>query len=75
MLWMDIDHTNELRYFEFDPDTFKPDDIATINAEVEKASKRLVVIADPHIKHDEHYPVFLEGRLRQSIDPKEKVFV
>lgn len=59
VLWLDIEHTDEKKYFTFDSLKFPhPDQLA---AELDERGKRkLVVIVDPHIKVDPEYFVYNE---------------
>ena len=58
---MDIGHTYEKQYLEFNPSKFLPADIEAMNLDIEKAERRMVVIADPHIHKSDRYRVFEQG--------------
>jgi alpha-glucosidase (family GH31 glycosyl hydrolase) len=60
-LWLDIDHTYEHRYFKFNPFTFPAPDVERMNTEISESKRRLVLIADPHIKVDQSYDVYRAG--------------
>ncbi len=55
-LWMDIDHTDDKRYFTWDPVSF-PDPTSMLKKLNEKG-RHAVVIVDPHIKIDPEYYVY-----------------
>lgn len=55
-IWLDIDHTNDKRYFTWDGRKF-PDSKAMIRHLVE-SGRKLVTITDPHIKVDSNYFVY-----------------
>ncbi|RKP27115.1 glycosyl hydrolases family 31-domain-containing protein, partial [Syncephalis pseudoplumigaleata] len=59
VIWLDIDHTVERRYFTWDLVKF-PDPTAMQNSLGSKGRK-LVTIVDPHIKNDPDYYVFSEA--------------
>ena len=53
--WLDIEHTNEKRYFTWDPENFgKVKEFLDI---LRNEHKNFVTIIDPHIKVDENYSV------------------
>lgn len=60
VLWMDIEYSNNKRYFEFDFTKFG--NIHELIELVEKEEKRLTVITDPHIKIDNDFFVYKEGK-------------
>ena len=49
-LWMDLDYTDDGVYFDFSPWKFPEDQKFLMEQEVVSAGRRLVIIADPHIK-------------------------
>lgn len=55
-IWLDIDHTNDKRYFTWDGSRF-PDSLKMISR-LELSGRRLVTITDPHIKVDRNYFVY-----------------
>ena len=60
--WFDIDHTDQNKYFTWNPETFK--NIKTFLDTLKNKNKYFVTIIDPHIKVDENYFVckkFLEN--------------
>ena len=64
VLWMDIDHTHEYQYFEFNSKTFQQ--IDRMNSEVISEGRRFVVITDCHIKADPDYKVYAKGIQMES---------
>ena len=60
VLWLDIEHTDGKRYFTWDPLTFpRPADLHT---QLAPKGRRLVAIADPHLKADPEYPVLRRAK-------------
>lgn len=60
VIWLDIEHTDEKRYFTWDPLHFpKP---LELQRHLEKKKRKLVVISDPHIKLDPDWPLYCEAR-------------
>ena len=57
---LDIDYTDGFKYFTWNHKTF-PDPDAMLKR-LRKNRRRLITINDPHIKEDENYPVFKEGK-------------
>lgn len=59
VIWLDIEHTDDKRYFTFD--TFKFPNITQLTSHLDERGKRkLVVIVDPHIKVDPEWSVYKE---------------
>ncbi|EKE42573.1 hypothetical protein ENUP19_0018G0053 [Entamoeba nuttalli] len=59
VLWLDIEHTDDKRYF-----TWKQNKFPTPNELIDKlksTERRLVTIVDPHIKRDNNYYVYKEA--------------
>lgn len=58
-IWLDIDHTNDKRYFTWHPVNFpRPKELQD---QLWKSQRRLVTISDPHIKVDDEYSVYSEA--------------
>ncbi|CAI6307705.1 unnamed protein product [Periconia digitata] len=58
VIWLDIEYTDEKKYFTWDPLTFvKPD---TMHEHLDKRDRKLVAIIDPHIKNTDNYHVIDE---------------
>ena len=77
-IWLDIDHTNGLRYFTFDRQKF-PDPVAMQKKLGQSGNRKLVTITDPHIKTDQSYHVYQEAHqkrffVRTSIDERSDDF-
>lgn len=60
VIWLDIEHTDGKRYFTWDHMRF-PTPEEMINNLTAKGRK-LVAIVDPHIKRDDGYHIYREGR-------------
>ncbi|KAJ4346927.1 glucosidase II [Didymosphaeria variabile] len=58
VIWLDIEYTQEKKYFTWDPLTFVNPD--TMGKQLDKSQRKLVVIIDPHIKNTNDYPVIDE---------------
>ncbi len=58
-LWLDIEYTNERRYFKFDDTYFKG--LHKFLNKIESQKKRVTIITDPHIKVDEDFFVYKHG--------------
>ena len=57
---LDIDYTEGYKYFTWNHKTF-PDPAAMIKR-LKNNKRRLICINDPHIKEDDNYPIFKEGK-------------
>ncbi|KAL0236813.1 hypothetical protein PCE1_000210 [Barthelona sp. PCE] len=55
-LWLDIEHTNDKRYFTWDLNKFP--DPQKLVSDINDLGREVVIIADPHIKDDKGYHVF-----------------
>jgi len=55
VIWLDIEYTQEKKYFTWDPLTFPNPD--KMNKQLDEHERKLVVIIDPHIKNVADYPV------------------
>ena len=55
VIWLDIEYTQEKKYFTFNPDTF-PDPI-DMQKQLDQHNRKLVAIIDPHIKNVPNYHV------------------
>jgi alpha 1,3-glucosidase len=55
VIWLDIEYTDGKKYFTWDPLTFDQPD--KMRKHLEKRSRELVLIIDPHIKNTDGYPV------------------
>jgi alpha 1,3-glucosidase len=55
VLWLDIEHTENYRYFKFDPYFFEISDVNRMNDQIAQHQRRLVVITDPHIKDSDDF--------------------
>ncbi|XP_031334327.1 neutral alpha-glucosidase C-like [Photinus pyralis] len=60
VMWLDIDYTDEKKYFTWDPKRFsKPQELIDNLA---KTNRKLVAIIDPHIKIDDNYFLHKEAK-------------
>ncbi|KAF2455613.1 glucosidase II alpha subunit [Lineolata rhizophorae] len=55
VIWLDIEYTQEKKYFTFDPLTFP--DPKKMHAQLDGHHRKLVAIIDPHIKNVGDYPI------------------
>ncbi|KAI1266540.1 glycoside hydrolase family 31 protein [Xylariaceae sp. FL1019] len=55
VIWLDIEYTDEKKYFTWDNDMFK--DPIGMGQHLDEHGRQLVVIIDPHIKNTNDYPV------------------
>ncbi|XP_037603401.1 neutral alpha-glucosidase C isoform X1 [Sebastes umbrosus] len=60
VIWLDIEHTDEKRYFTWDSALFP--DPAGLQRHLERKKRKLVVISDPHIKVDPDWSLYREAR-------------
>lgn len=55
VIWLDLEYTDEKKYFTFDPHTF-PDPLG-METQLDSHSRKLVLLIDPHIKNTNDYPI------------------
>lgn len=55
VMWLDIDHTDDKRYFTWDSSKFP--DPPSLRDDLVAKGRKIVTIVDPHIKRDENYRV------------------
>ncbi|KAL0969491.1 hypothetical protein UPYG_G00228000 [Umbra pygmaea] len=60
VIWLDIDHTDGMRYFTWDPILY-PNPVG-LQRHLEARSRKLVVISDPHIKMDPDWSLYCQAR-------------
>jgi alpha 1,3-glucosidase len=58
VIWLDIEYTQEKKYFTWDPLTFV--NPVKMHKQLDQADRKLVAIIDPHIKNTDNYPVIDE---------------
>ncbi|OLL26343.1 Neutral alpha-glucosidase AB, partial [Neolecta irregularis DAH-3] len=58
VIWLDIEHTDDKKYFTWDTKNFLAP--KKMLAELDQAKRKLVTIVDPHIKRDSTYYVYEE---------------
>ncbi|GAM21733.1 hypothetical protein SAMD00019534_049080, partial [Acytostelium subglobosum LB1] len=60
VMWLDIEHTNEKRYFTWDKANFgSPKDML---AKIEAKGRKMVSIVDPHIMREPSYYIYNEAK-------------
>jgi alpha 1,3-glucosidase len=59
-LWLDVDHTDNKKYFTFEP--HKYGDIRKLSKDLMKVKRRLIALIDPHLKANRHYQIFVEAK-------------
>ncbi|EAX93543.1 Glycosyl hydrolases family 31 protein [Trichomonas vaginalis G3] len=59
-IWLDLDHTDDKKYFMFDNSKYK--DIKQVQYELLKNKRKLVTLVDPHLKNADYYFVFSEAK-------------
>ncbi|PNS21092.1 hypothetical protein CAC42_3430 [Sphaceloma murrayae] len=69
IIWLDIEYTEEKKYFTWDPDNF-PDPVS-MQDQLAEHERKLVVIIDPHIKNTGNYPV-VDALKSQELGVKNK---
>lgn len=55
VIWLDIEYTDEKKYFTWDPMTFA--NALKMHEHLDQTDRKLVAIIDPHIKNTDNYPV------------------
>ncbi|KAK9770434.1 putative alpha/beta-glucosidase agdC [Seiridium cardinale] len=58
VIWLDIEYTDEKKYFTWDPNMFK--DPISMGKQLDEHGRKLVAIIDPHIKNTGNYHVIDE---------------
>lgn len=61
MLWMDIEHAEDYKWFEFNHKNFTAEAIERLKQEAIESERRLNTIIDPHIKVADDYFVYNDG--------------
>lgn len=60
VIWLDIEHTNDKRYFTWDATKFPTPE--KMMEHLSSFGRKLVTIVDPHIKSDSNYHVYSEAK-------------
>ena len=60
VLWLDLDHTDNRKYFTFNPSTFKNPHY--LLDQLDKNDRHLVVLVDPHLKVEKSYNIYAEAQ-------------
>ncbi|KAF2754890.1 glucosidase II alpha subunit [Pseudovirgaria hyperparasitica] len=63
VIWLDIEYTQEKKYFTWDPMTFA--NPIKMHDHLDKKDRKLVAIIDPHIKNTDNYPVVEELKKKE----------
>jgi alpha 1,3-glucosidase len=63
VIWLDIEYTQEKKYFTWDPLTFV--NPISMHKHLDQKSRKLVAIIDPHIKNVDNYPVIEEIKKKE----------
>ncbi|KAH7135003.1 glycosyl hydrolases family 31-domain-containing protein [Dendryphion nanum] len=69
VIWLDIEYTQEKKYFTWDPLTFV--NPVKMHKQLDKSERKLVAIIDPHIKNTDNYPVIDELK-KKDLAVKDK---
>ncbi|KAI2643346.1 glycoside hydrolase family 31 protein [Xylaria nigripes] len=69
VIWLDIEYTDEKKYFTWDPDMFK--EPISMGQHLDAHGRKLVVIIDPHIKNTGDYSV-IDGLKSNDLAVKTK---
>lgn len=72
--WIDIGYTVENMYFAYDIRNFPKKGVETMNEIIDYSGRRLVIIADPHIKTNHAYRVYITGQAKELKDDEEGIF-
>ncbi|KAG8177548.1 hypothetical protein JTE90_015952 [Oedothorax gibbosus] len=59
VLWLDLDHTHDRKYFTWEP--FKFSDPIGMQNNLTAKGRKMVTLVDPHIKRDNSYYIYKEG--------------
>ncbi|KAH0792358.1 glycosyl hydrolase [Histomonas meleagridis] len=59
-IWLDLDHTDDKKFFTFDPNGFN--DIDKLAKEFSQSHRYLITLVDPHLKIDERYRIYSEAK-------------
>lgn len=60
VMWLDIEHTSDKRYFTWDAQKFPTPE--KMMEHLSSYGRKLVTIVDPHIKSDTGYPIYVEAK-------------
>ena len=61
-IWLDIDHTDNKKYFHYDIKKFPKEKTKNFFNELNEKGRKVIVILDPHIKKDNWYPVYYKSK-------------
>ncbi|KAL2179057.1 glycoside hydrolase family 31 protein [Thermothelomyces heterothallicus CBS 202.75] len=63
VIWLDIEYTDEKKYFTWDKHSFT--DPIGMGKQLDSHGRKLVTIIDPHIKNTDNYPVVAELKSKE----------
>ena len=61
-IWLDIDHTDDKKYFTYDIKKFPKEETKNFFIDLNNKGRKVVVILDPHIKVDNWYPIYYKSK-------------
>ena len=61
-IWLDIDHTDNKKYFTYDIKKFPKEETKNFFSDLNNKGRKVVVILDPHIKVDNWYPIYYKSK-------------
>ncbi|KAH0785073.1 glycosyl hydrolase [Histomonas meleagridis] len=59
-IWLDLDHTDDKKYFTFDSKNFK--DIKNLTKEFSQNNRHIITLIDPHLKVERDYQIYYEAK-------------
>ena len=59
-IWMDLDYTDDRKYFTWNPNTFS--DPLGMLRELDAGNRKMVIVLDPHLKASDEYRVYKEAK-------------
>lgn len=65
VLWLDLDHTDDRKYFTFHPTNFK--DSSKLLHVLDKNKRQLVVLNDPHLRAEDSYKIYSEAKSKKLL--------
>ena len=61
-IWLDIDHTDNKKYFNYDIKKFPKEKTKNFFSDLNEKGRKVIVILDPHIKIDNWYPIYYKSK-------------
>jgi len=62
VIWLDLEYTDDRKYFTYDPDKFQ--NPVAMQSQLDERHRKIVALIDPHIKNAPNYPVVDELKKR-----------